>query len=136
MKRVFDVVVAVAALAVLFPLLVIIAIASCSVMGHPVLFRQQRPGRNGVPFTILKFRTMRNEKGADGRALPDSERITRIGLFLRRTSLDELPELINVLNGDMSLVGPRPLLMEYCRCIPRNRRGGTRFGQASPAGRK
>lgn len=82
-------------------------------MGQPVFFRQVRPGLNGKPFTILKFRTMTNERGIDGNLKPDHERLTGLGRFLRKTSLDELPTLINVLKGDMSLVGPRPLLMEY-----------------------
>ena len=82
-------------------------------LGPGVLFRQLRPGRSGRPFIILKFRTMREAKDRNGRLLPDGERLTRFGRFLRSTSLDELPELWNVLRGDMGLVGPRPLLMEY-----------------------
>ncbi len=82
-------------------------------MGTPILFRQLRPGLRGRPFTLLKFRTMRDARDSHGNLLPDAQRMTSLGRFLRRTSLDELPQLINVVKGDMSLVGPRPLLMEY-----------------------
>jgi lipopolysaccharide/colanic/teichoic acid biosynthesis glycosyltransferase len=106
-KRTVDVVLSAAALAVLALPMAIVAVAIRLTMGSPVLFRQQRPGLHGEIFTIRKFRTMR-----DGPE-PDAERITRLGRFLRSTSLDELPELLNVLAGDMSLVGPRPLLVQY-----------------------
>jgi len=112
-KRALDVVGAAVALVVLSPLLLAIAISVRLAHGSPVLFRQTRPGRFGVPFELCKFRTMTDRRGPDGELLPDAERLTRLGRFLRRTSLDELPELLNVLRGDMSLVGPRPLLMEY-----------------------
>jgi sugar transferase EpsL len=113
MKRLVDIVGALLGLVLLSPLMLAVAIAVRANMGSPVLFRQQRPGLHGRAFTLLKFRTMREETGADGVALPDAARLSRLGSFLRRTSLDELTELFNVLKGDMSLVGPRPLLPEY-----------------------
>ncbi len=113
MKRLFDLLVAALALLLLaLPLLVLIWFIRRK-LGSPVLFRQIRPGFQGRPFTMVKFRTMTNERGADGALLPDAQRLTPFGCFLRASSLDELPELWNVLRGDMSLVGPRPLLMEY-----------------------
>jgi sugar transferase EpsL len=112
-KRAFDVAAAAAALVVLSPVLAAIAVAVRVAIGSPVLFRQTRPGLHGRPFTLLKFRTMTDARDAAGALRHDAERLTRFGRFLRRTSLDELPELLNVLRGDMSLVGPRPLLMEY-----------------------
>jgi lipopolysaccharide/colanic/teichoic acid biosynthesis glycosyltransferase len=113
MKRVFDLLVAAVAVALLAPLVPAIAVAVRLGLGKPVWFVQERPGRHGVPFRMIKFRTMRDAMDADGVPLPDGERLTRLGRFLRAASLDELPELWNVLRGDMSLVGPRPLLMEY-----------------------
>lgn len=112
-KRLIDVVVSAVGLVVLSPLLLAIAAAVRWSMGSPVLFRQVRPGRYAVPFQMYKFRTMRDAADEHGNPLPDSARLTRLGRFLRQSSLDELPELINVLKGDMSLVGPRPLLMRY-----------------------
>ena len=113
LKRLMDVVVAGAALVVLSPVLLALWIAVRRRMGRPALFRQVRPGLNGRPFEMFKFRTMRDAIGPDGTPLPDAERLTPFGRWLRATSLDELPELWNVLRGEMSLVGPRPLLMEY-----------------------
>ena len=113
MKRCCDLVFAAIAGFVFAPLIVLLAICVRLFLGIPVLFRQQRPGLHGRPFMMYKFRTMTNATDADGRLLPDSERLTRFGKLLRSTSLDELPELWNVLKGDMSLVGPRPLLMQY-----------------------
>jgi len=112
MKRIFDVVVSGVALAALLPFIAIIAICIRFHLGSPVLFRQVRPGRDSTPFVLIKFRTMRNieEKECD---VTDEQRIPPFGRMLRSTSLDELPELWNVLKGEMSLVGPRPLLMEY-----------------------
>jgi lipopolysaccharide/colanic/teichoic acid biosynthesis glycosyltransferase len=113
MKRLFDLVVAIAALALLaLPLLVLYAMVRRK-LGSPALFRQVRPGLYGQPFMMVKFRTMTDERGPDGELLPDAQRLTAFGRFLRASSLDELPELWNVLRGEMSLVGPRPLLMEY-----------------------
>lgn len=113
MKRVLDLTVVVPAIVVLFPLLAVCALLVRVTVGRPILFRQQRPGLAGRPFTILKFRTMADTRDPDGNLLKDGDRLTRLGRFLRRTSLDELPSLLNVLRGDMSLVGPRPLRMEY-----------------------
>ena len=112
-KRSFDIAAAATGLVLLSPLLATIALLVRGFMGAPVLFRQVRPGIGEIPFTMLKFRTMLDRSDRDGRPLPDSERLTPLGRFLRRLSLDELPELWNVLRGDLSLVGPRPLLMRY-----------------------
>jgi lipopolysaccharide/colanic/teichoic acid biosynthesis glycosyltransferase len=112
-KRALDVVGAGAALAVTAPIMAITAAAVAKDLGRPVLFRQVRPGLKGEPFTMFKFRTMRDATDGRGRLLPDRERLTPLGEFLRASSLDELPELWNVLRGEMSLVGPRPLLMQY-----------------------
>jgi sugar transferase EpsL len=112
-KRAFDLVAASVGLVVLAPLLGVTALAIRLALGGPVIFAHRRPGRHGRPFVLYKFRTMSGVRGADGGLLPDRERLTRLGRLLRRTSLDELPELVNVIRGDMSLVGPRPLLMEY-----------------------
>jgi lipopolysaccharide/colanic/teichoic acid biosynthesis glycosyltransferase len=113
LKRGFDIVVALAALLLLAPVLFVIGCLVRAKLGSPILFQQVRPGRDGLPFRMLKFRTMLDATDAQGRHLPDQERLTSFGRLLRSTSLDELPELWNVLEGDMSLVGPRPLLMEY-----------------------
>lgn len=122
-KRIFDVAVALPLLLLLSPVLLVIALAVRLTMGAPVLFRQERPGLDGRIFTLVKFRTMRHATDARGRPLPDERRITRLGRFLRETSLDELPGLWNVLLGHMSLVGPRPLLPEYLpRYTPRQAR--------------
>ncbi|HLR46937.1 MAG TPA: sugar transferase, partial [Deinococcales bacterium] len=122
-KRAFDVTVAAAALVLLSPLLLVIGVLVARRLGRPVLFRQERPGLHGKPFTIIKFRTMRDAVAADGTPLPDEERLTPFGQKLRSTSLDELPELLNVLRGEMSLVGPRPLIMAYLdRYSPRQAR--------------
>lgn len=113
MKRLLDIFGSGLGLVLLSPLLAYLAYKISRQMGRPVLFRQSRPGLHGKPFEMIKFRTMRDATDQNGHALPDAERLTPLGKFLRNTSLDELPELWNVLKGDMSLVGPRPLLMEY-----------------------
>jgi lipopolysaccharide/colanic/teichoic acid biosynthesis glycosyltransferase len=112
-KRFFDIVASFSGLLVLSPVIAIVGWRVNKHLGSPVLFKQLRPGKNGKPFKMVKFRTMRDALDADGNMLPDSERLTPLGRFLRSTSLDELPGLWNVLKGDMSLVGPRPLLVEY-----------------------
>lgn len=112
-KRAMDILGAIFAIAVFMPLFILIAVLVRVNLGRPLFFCQQRPGLRGAPFNMWKFRTMTNSYGSDGHLLPDAQRLTRFGVFLRSSSLDELPELWNVLKGDMSLVGPRPLLMEY-----------------------
>jgi len=113
MKRSFDTAVSLFVLIILAPLLAVLAVLIAAKLGRPVLFSQTRPGAHGRPFKMIKFRTMSDERGADGQLLPDVQRLGRLGRILRATSLDELPELVNVLKGEMSLVGPRPLLMQY-----------------------
>ena len=122
-KRLFDVVVGTVSIVVTSPLLLIVAAAVRVTLGAPVFFRQRRPGLNGVPFEIVKFRTLTDQRDASGALLDDARRMTSLGRWLRRTSLDELPELFNVVRGEMSLVGPRPLLMQYLeRYTPRQAR--------------
>lgn len=113
MKRLMDILISLVALLLLSPILLMVAILVRLRLGSPILFRQQRPGLHGEPFDILKFRTMLDAEAPDGTLLPDAQRLTPFGKTLRASSLDELPELLNVLKGDMSLVGPRPLLMQY-----------------------
>ncbi|MFW7343380.1 sugar transferase [Pollutimonas sp. H1-120] len=112
-KRLFDIVAATTALLLLSPVLACVAVLVALKMGRPILFKQQRPGLHEKPFLMLKFRTMRHATDARGQELDDAQRLTPFGRWLRSTSLDELPELWNVLKGELSLVGPRPLLMEY-----------------------
>lgn len=112
-KRLFDLTIAVPAMILLSPVLAILAVLVRLKLGSPALFRQQRPGLNGQAFTLLKFRTMTDDRDDQGNLLPDKDRMTPFGQFLRSASLDELPELLLVLKGDMSLVGPRPLMMKY-----------------------
>jgi len=113
MKRIFDVFVSFFGLLLVIPLLLIIAALIRIFLGKPIIFSQVRPGMSEKPFTIYKFRTMMDKYDRKNQPLADGERLTKLGIFLRKTSLDELPELFNVLKGDMSLVGPRPLLMQY-----------------------
>ena len=112
-KRGFDLALSIPGFLLMLPILATIALLVRTNLGSPVLFMQVRPGLHGKPFTIFKFRTMTDERDSKGNLLPDAKRLTRLGRFLRSTSLDELPELWNVLKGEMSLVGPRPLLMQY-----------------------
>lgn len=113
MKRLIDLVIALALLVMLSPIMIIIAILIRLKLGAPILFKQERPGIHGIPFYLYKFRSMSDERGPNGEWLSDSERVTPFSLFLRKYSLDELPQLFNILKGDLSLVGPRPLLMKY-----------------------
>ena len=113
MKRSLDIILSITALVMLSPVFLLLAIFVRVLLGSPVFFRQTRPGVRGRPFQLIKYRTMGLETDDEGKLLPDSDRLPRFGRFLRSTSMDELPELWNVLKGDMSLVGPRPLLMEY-----------------------
>lgn len=112
-KRPLDIVLALIAIIIFSPVMLIVSILVRINLGSPVIFKQQRPGLNEKIFTLYKFRTMTDERGKNGELLPDSARLTKFGKFLRSTSLDELPELFNILKGDMSIVGPRPLLVEY-----------------------
>jgi sugar transferase EpsL len=112
-KRALDLLLAVPVCILLLPVLALIALLVRTCLGTPVLFRQKRPGLHGEPFTLFKFRTMTDARDATGRLLPDGERLTPLGKVMRQLSLDELPEVFNVLRGDLSLVGPRPLLMKY-----------------------
>jgi lipopolysaccharide/colanic/teichoic acid biosynthesis glycosyltransferase len=112
-KRILDLVITIPSIIILSPLLVIVAILIGLNFGSPIIFRQKRPGLHGKPFWVYKFRSMTNERNDQDQLLPDGQRMTQLGRFLRATSLDELPEMINVLRGEMSWVGPRPLLMQY-----------------------
>jgi len=112
-KRIFDMIAVLLGSIFLSPIILLTALGVAIFLGTPIIFRQQRPGYKGQPFYIYKFRTMTDVSDSTGNLLPDSERLTRLGRFLRALSLDELPELFNILRGEMSIVGPRPLLMEY-----------------------
>jgi sugar transferase EpsL len=143
-KRLFDLSVSCFLLVLLSPILLVAGILVRIVHGSPVFFGQKRPGLRGQAFRIFKFRSMSDACAADGSLLPDEARLTRLGKFLRATSLDELPELLNVLRGEMSLVGPRPLLMQYlerynpeqARCAARhNRMGADKWAECADLGR-
>ena len=112
-KRILDLILSLMALIILMPLMLIIYILVRVKLGKPAIFKQERPGKDEKIFTLYKFRTMTDEKDENGNLLPDEQRLTRFGKILRSTSLDELPELVNIIKGDMSIVGPRPLLVEY-----------------------
>lgn len=112
-KRLIDLLISFAAIVFLSPLFLLVSILVKTKLGSPIIFKQQRPGKNGEIFTLYKFRTMTNERDASGNLLPETIRLTNFGLLLRSTSLDELPQLFNILKGEMSLIGPRPLLVEY-----------------------
>ena len=113
MKRLFDIVLSLFLFLLFSPLLIVTSLVILVTIGRPILFKQVRPGLYGKLFTIYKFRTMSNEKGKNGELLSDEERLKEIGIFIRKSSLDELPQLLNVLKGEMSFIGPRPLLVEY-----------------------
>lgn len=137
-KRVLDFTLSLIALIILSPIYLVLAILVRIKLGSPIIFKQERPGLNEKIFTLYKFRTMTNEKDENGKLLPDEVRLTKFGKFLRSTSLDELPELINIIKGDMSIVGPRPLLVEYLplynekqRCRHNVRPGLTGYAQIS-----
>lgn len=112
-KRILDLILSLMALIILMPLMIIIGVLVRINLGSPIIFKQKRPGKNEKIFTLYKFRTMTDKRDIDGNLLPDEYRLTKFGKFLRSTSLDELPELINIIKGDMAIVGPRPLLVEY-----------------------
>ena len=112
-KRLFDILLSLIGIIVASPILIILYILVLIFMGYPVIFKQQRPGKNEKIFNLYKFRTMTNKKDKNGKLLPDEKRLTKFGKFLRKSSLDELPELFNILFGQMSFIGPRPLLVEY-----------------------
>lgn len=121
-KRILDFILSLIAVIILSPVLLIVALLVGTKLGSPVIFKQQRPGKDEKIFTLYKFRTMTDEKDEEGNLLPDDIRLTKFGKLLRSTSLDELPELFNILKGDMSIVGPRPLLVEYLPYYKENER--------------
>ena len=114
-KRILDIVLSLLAIIILSPIYIIVGILVLIFLGRPIIFKQERPGKDEKIFTLYKFRTMTNKKDKKGNLLPDEKRLTKFGKFLRSTSLDELPELFNILKGDMAIIGPRPLLVEYLK---------------------
>lgn len=112
-KRLLDIILSLIGIIITFPIILIIGLLVIIFLGRPAIFRQKRPGKDEKIFTMYKFRTMTNKKDKDGNLLPDEKRLTKFGKFLRKTSLDEIPEFFNILKGDMSFIGPRPLLVEY-----------------------
>ena len=130
LKRLFDFSVSLFGLILSAPILIISYFLIATKLGKPVLFRQIRPGKNEVPFEIFKFRTMTDEKDSHGELLPDDQRMTKLGAAIRKTSVDELPQLFNVLKGDLSLVGPRPLLMEYLPLYNEEQKNVIKLNQA------
>jgi len=112
-KRLLDIILSIFGIIITFPVFLIVGLLVMIFLGRPAIFRQKRPGKDEKIFTLYKFRTMSNKKDKDGNLLPDEERLTKFGKFLRKTSLDEIPEFFNILKGDMSFIGPRPLLVEY-----------------------
>ena len=135
LKRFLDFWIALIALACISPLLIVVTLwLHVANKGAGAFFLQERPGKDGRIFKIIKYKTMTDERDADGRLLPDEIRLTRVGRFVRSTSIDELPQLLNVLKGDMALVGPRPLLVQYLRSIPRSRPAVMRCVRALAAG--
>lgn len=112
-KRLLDIILSMLGIIITFPIFLVVGILVIMFLGRPAIFRQERPGKDGKIFTMYKFRTMTNKKDKEGNLLPDEQRLTKFGKFLRKTSLDEIPEFFNILKGEMSFIGPRPLLVEY-----------------------
>lgn len=136
LKRVFDFVLSLLAIICLSPILLIVYVVSFIVLKGNPIFAQKRIGKNGKVFTLYKFRSMSNKRDKDGNLLPDSERLTTYGKILRKTSIDELPQLINILKGDMAVIGPRPRMVEECVFWKKNKKQDFSLDRVSPAGRK
>lgn len=136
MKRLFDLTAVLLFVPVWLPLGLLFSLLVAINLGRPIFFLQERPGLHGRPFRLIKFRTMTDARDSQGKPLPDEQRMTALGKMMRRLSFDEIPEVINVLKGEMSCVGPRPLLMSYLARYTPNRRGATRSPRGSPGGRR